>query len=359
MALVVERLRAHISYLASDKLEGRRTGSAGANMAAEYVAREFSRYGLRRSIGRDLPGMSILEADSPRRYMQEFPFVAGVELGKNNSMTFTSLDLRIGEDWMPLGLSASARVENAPVVFVGYGITAANQNYDDYSVFRKSGGVAVALSGTPDGENPHGKFAGAGEPRFKAAASRAAGARALVLIASEDNFKDDKLTILRYNNEGGDAGLPVVVVSRQAGAKIIGLTGAASFAQVEKDLVAEATSPAGNNAFKSIDILRLPTTGKPLSITTDIVRREAPAYNVAGILEGSDPVLKNEVIVIGAHYDHLGRGGEGSLAPREGDIHHGADDNASGVAGVLELARFFRAQKMKRSLVFIAFSGEE
>src|SRR5215210_2252571 len=78
----VERLRAHVSYLASDKLEGRRTGSPGANLAAEYIAGEFARYGLRRSIGQDLPGMSILEADSPRRYMQEFPFVAGVELGR-------------------------------------------------------------------------------------------------------------------------------------------------------------------------------------------------------------------------------------------------------------------------------------
>ena len=80
----VERLRAHIEYLASDKLEGRRTGSPGANLAAEYIAREFSRYGLRRSIGWDTPGMSILEADSPRRYLQEFPYVAGVELGNNN-----------------------------------------------------------------------------------------------------------------------------------------------------------------------------------------------------------------------------------------------------------------------------------
>src|SRR5438128_5816623 len=85
----VERLRAHVAYLASDKLEGRRTGSEGANLAAEYIAREFARYGLRRSVGRDLPGMSILEADSPHRYMQEFEYVAGVELGKNNSMLFT------------------------------------------------------------------------------------------------------------------------------------------------------------------------------------------------------------------------------------------------------------------------------
>src|SRR6185436_16524188 len=84
----IDRLRAHIEYLASDKLEGRRTGSSGANLAAEYIAREFSRYGLRRSIGRDLPGMSILEADSPQRYLQHFPYVAGVELGKHNELSF-------------------------------------------------------------------------------------------------------------------------------------------------------------------------------------------------------------------------------------------------------------------------------
>src|SRR2546427_3329320 len=107
----VDRLREHISYLASDKLEGRRTGRSGANLAAEYIAREFARYGLRRSIGVDLPGMSILEADSPHRYLQEFPFVAVVELGKTNAMRFTrhggthgdiSTDLRVGEEWMPL-----------------------------------------------------------------------------------------------------------------------------------------------------------------------------------------------------------------------------------------------------------------
>src|ERR1044072_7326663 len=96
-------------------------------------------------------------------------------------------------------------------------------------------------------------------------------------------------------------------------------------------------------------------------INIDVARREVPAYNVVGILEGSDPVLKKEYIVIGAHYDHLGRGGEGSFAPRSGEIHHGADDNASGTAGVIELARIFSAQKpkLKRTLIFIGFGGEE
>ena len=98
-----------------------------------------------------------------------------------------------------------------------------------------------------------------------------------------------------------------------------------------------------------------------ISLTTDLVRRDAAAANVIGILEGSDPALKNETIVIGAHYDHLGHGGAGSLAPKEGEIHHGADDNASGVAGVLELARIFSTQnpRPRRSIVFATFSGEE
>src|SRR5439155_186748 len=98
-----------------------------------------------------------------------------------------------------------------------------------------------------------------------------------------------------------------------------------------------------------------------LDFSVNVIRRESPSFNVVGILRGSDPVLSEEAIVIGAHYDHLGRGGEGSLAPREGDIHHGADDNASGVAGLIELARVLSTQnpKLRRTIVFIAFSGEE
>ncbi len=97
------------------------------------------------------------------------------------------------------------------------------------------------------------------------------------------------------------------------------------------------------------------------SVTTELVRREAPAANVVGVLAGSDPKLRDEVIVLGAHYDHLGRGGQGSLAERAGEVHHGADDNASGTAGLLELARLFAADtpRPRRTLVFIAFSGEE
>ena len=356
-AVDAERLRAHVTYLASDKLEGRRTGTPGAEEAAKYVADEFKRLGL-----------SIA--------FQTFPYVAAVELGKGNAMTLTTraadaspqakpatLDMRVGEDWMPLGFSSNARIEPTMVAFVGYGITAADQNYDDYKVADVKGNVALALSGTPDGDNPHGKFTRAGELRFKAAAARAAGAKALVVVASEDNFKDDKLTRLRYDNAGGDAGLPVVVISRQAAAKVLGLGGVAQLAEVEKRVREWAgTSHAEQAQGGWLTRLKLKAPeGVALTVNTDIVRKNAPAANVVGVLEGTDPQLKNEVIVVGAHYDHLGRGGTGSLAAREGEIHHGADDNASGTAGLLELARLLSQEKAKlrRTVVFIAFGGEE
>ncbi len=348
----VERLREHVSYLASDKLEGRRTGSAGATAAAEYIAREFARVGLRRSVGRDLPGMSILEADSPRRYMQEFPFVAGVELGRENALAAKptsggeAVTLRPGVDWTPLGFSSSGKVESAGAVFVHYGIAAQVLGRDDYAGLDVKDKVVVALDAMPDSGNPHSGLGRYGDPRWKAVAAKDRGAKALVLLSLEE-----KLPALSYDNSG-EAGLPVVVLSKLAWMRLLESVPAD---KKSERLVASAEAHAAqSDGTKKFEKLTW-------SLTTAVVRRSAPAYNVVGILEGSDPTLKGEAIVIGAHYDHLGRGGAGSLAPREGEIHHGADDNASGVAGVLELARIFAAEraKMKRTLVFIAFSGEE
>ncbi len=353
----VERLRAHINYLASDKLEGRRTGSEGANLAAEYIAKEFARYGLQRSIGYDTPGMSVLEADSPNRYLQKFPYVAGVELGKDNFLAFKENDrqsptaLRVGDDWMPLGFTAQGSSKQTPAIFVGYGITASELNHDDYAQAKIKGRIAIAFSGTPDGDNPHGQFGRYEDPRWKAIAARNAGAAGLVLIAHETNFKDDRLARLRYDNSGGEAGMPVLAISRAAAAQLFE-TDAAGLNQIEKSGVIN----------KNPGTLPEDSPWPRIDFSIDVAHREAPAANVVGIVNGFDPVLKNEFIVIGAHYDHLGRGGEGSLAPREGEIHHGADDNASGTAGLLELARIFASSdspRPRRTLIFIAFSGEE
>jgi len=154
------------------------------------------------------------------------------------------------------------------------------------------------------------------------------------------------LAKLTYDNSGGEAGLPVVVISRQLADKIFQLS-TTSLSLTEQGV---ANGTAGTRVL----------TGS-LALTTDIVRNEVTAYNVIGVLEGSDPALKNETIIIGAHFDHLGHGGDGSLAANSTEIHHGADDNASGTAGVLELARIVSTQRPrpKRTIVFMGFSGEE
>ena len=397
----VDQLREHISYLAADKLEGRRTGSVGANLAAEYIAREFSRYGLRRSIGVDLPGMSILEADSPHRYLQEFPYVAGVELGKGNLLSVrlnakeAPIDLRVYEDWMPLGFSSNSHIISGQAVFAGYGIIAADLKRDDYTGLLVKDKIVVVLDRTPDGDNPHGQFARFEDPRWKALIAKDKGAKALVLLSQEEKFSDERLARLHYDN-GGEAGLPVVVVAKPAALSLLRAlarsvydTGGPSNCGAdvkmadgtvvtpcsklklikkpdgsrEAELPDGTRVPIGPDGKYSVDKFYGPKELERFSwtATTAIVRHEVDAANVVGILDGSDPQLKKEAIVIGAHYDHLGRGGEGSLAPREGEIHHGADDNASGVAGLLELARIFSSQqpRPRRTIIFIAFSGEE
>jgi len=387
----VERLREHVRYLASDKLDGRRTGTPGASEAAHYIAREFERSGLRGGV--KWPSGT---KDRTQAYLQKFPYVSGVELGKANAMTFTpratemtradaetgaaaSLDLRVGEDWMPLAWSANARVERAPVTYVGYGITAAELQHDDYAGVDVRNRIALAFAGTPDGDNPHGNFARFADLRFKAAAARDHGARALLIIAREENFKDEKLARLIVDESvaAGDAGIPVVVISRQAARRALeaAATPLTTFAELEKAIAPASQSAAGSahggasspspeqgapkpGARRSFSA---PLQNIAFAVSTEIVRREAPAANVVGVLEGADVKLKHEVVVIGAHYDHLGRGGQGSLAGREGEIHHGADDNASGVAGLLELARTFAKERksVRRTMVFIAFGGEE
>ncbi|HEX3185909.1 MAG TPA: M20/M25/M40 family metallo-hydrolase [Pyrinomonadaceae bacterium] len=335
------KLQQHVSYLASDALDGRRTGTAGANDAARYIAGEFARLGLRPATSGPATrrGSQVMA-----RYLQSFPYVSGVELGKGNQFAIGPTRLTLSEEWTPLGFSTNANVTGS-LVFVGFGIKASELNYDDYAGLPVSGNIAVALPGTPDGDNPHGKFFRYVDVQWKAIAARDAGAKALVVISGATNFKDERLARLQYDNMAGNVGLPIIVLSQQALAK---LGAELSFADLQRLAAGKQQSTVQ------------PLAG-PYTLTTDVIRKEVPAYNVVGVLEGSDPVAKREVIVIGAHYDHLGRGGSGSLAERSGEIHHGADDNASGTAGMLELARLFASQRPrpKRTIVFIGFGGEE
>jgi peptidase M28-like protein/PDZ domain-containing protein/PA domain-containing protein len=339
------RLQQHVSYLASDALNGRRTGTPGADDAARYIAGEFARAGLRPAVA----GGSAKPSQLMARYLQRFPYVSGVRLsGANVLMVYTndaSRVFQVEKDWMPLGFSANQTGERIPAILVGYGITAPELNYNDYANLHVAGRIAVALSGTPDGDNPHGQFGRYEQLIWKAIAARNAGAKALIVVARQEKFADDGLSVLRYDNGSGEAGIPVIGVSQEVAGKLFMNTPISEIEQAAK-------------SKSKLAYMELPGT---VSFSTNVTRVEVAAYNVAGVLEGSDPVLKKETIIIGAHYDHLGRGGDGSLAPNSSEIHHGADDNASGTAGLLELARIFGAQrpKLKRTLIFIAFSGEE
>jgi aminopeptidase YwaD len=345
----IEQLKKHVKYLASDKLEGRYPGSAGAEKAAAYLAEQFNRFKLGcadenfkcRHNGRGNSG-----------YLKEFPFVAAVELANNNSLSSKQADemsrYQVRDDWMPLGFSSNGNLSATLLVFTGFGITAADLQHDDYSKIDARGKIALAFATTPDGDNPHGKYGRYLDPRWKAAAAKDHGASALILIARDEKFADDSLTKLRYDQTAGEAGLPVIVISRQVAAKFFGLSDAGQLGQLEK------TSDRWEEAAKKLE-------GRGLSLSVDITRRTVPAYNVVGIIEGSDPRLKREFIVIGAHYDHLGRGDHSSRDPNSKQVHHGADDNSSGTAGLLEIARIFSAERkaLRRSILLIGFSAEE
>ena len=182
------RLQQHISYLASDALDGRRTGTPGANDAARYVAGEFSRAGLKPGDGKVARKPRAIIAS----YLQTFPYVGRVELGKNNALTLSNgeaiSNLRPGDDWMPLGISANQKLVLTEIVSAGYGITANELNHNDYKGTYSKNQVAVIRTGTPDGDNPHGRFTTAGQLRFKVAAAQSAGVGALLIASDEDDL---------------------------------------------------------------------------------------------------------------------------------------------------------------------------
>lgn len=341
-----------IEYLASDKLEGRRTGEPGANMAAAYIADQFARYHLT---------PAATGKNGKPTYLQAYPYITGVEMVKNGNtfrLEVTGSDGKAKElthvaAW-PVGYSPNADIKNAPVSFAGYGIVSKEANFDDYSWHGRSidykGDVVVVFDGNPENDNPHSPFAGF-DLRTKALIAKDHGAVAMLVISREDNYLNDPLTHLEYDQTLGEAAVPTLVIARATGAELLGVKEEA-LKDIEK-LAADKTNGDNNNVGFREDQPRA-------TFDVKLVKQSVDANNVIGMLPGTDPQLKNEAIVIGAHYDHLGHGGEGSLAVNSTEIHHGADDNASGVAAIIELARMFAAEKKnKRTLIFVAFSGEE
>ncbi|MCF7804181.1 MAG: M20/M25/M40 family metallo-hydrolase [Candidatus Marinimicrobia bacterium] len=335
-AITGQELREHVRFLASDELKGRETGTPGANRASEYLVEQFKE--------------NKVQPGNAGDYYQRFGFIAGVELGQENAFTLYSRNkeqrLELNEDFRPLGFSTSGKVSGG-LVFAGYGITAESLNYDDYARLNVDGKIVLVLRYGPEGDNPHGEFGEYLSLRYKAMNARDHGAAGIIIIPGPDPYPEDELVKLRYD-QAADAGIQAVSAKREPFQPLFVAAGD-SLKEIQADLNLHKTG--GGFEFRNVSV----------RLHTDLKYVRKMGRNVIGFLEGTDPTLRHRSIVIGAHYDHLGMGGHGSLVPDTSAVHNGADDNASGTAGLLELAEYFAEaeNRPEHSLVFAAFSGEE
>jgi aminopeptidase YwaD len=323
----------HIKYLSSDSLKGRMTGTPGDSLAAEYIRARLTEYGL-------IP----LSGDG----LQRFKVTDKVMAGKDNSLTVNGKSMVAEENFTPVTFSENGAVK-AEVVFAGYGfsIKTDSLNWDDYQGTDVKDKWVMMLRSDPEPDNQKSKFAPYSNDRNKVMIAKDLGAAGVLLVSGQAFDNSDTFDPLAKG--GFSTGIPVLRIKRNVADAILA---------VKKQNI--------NDLEKKLN-----TTMKPLSIATGSVvegRSEILTYltntrNVIMMLPGEDESLKNEYLILGAHFDHLGMGGPGSSS-RAVDtvgVHHGADDNASGVALLIEMAGKFAGTKgsHKRSLIFVAFTGEE
>jgi hypothetical protein len=331
--ITVEDLQKHLSYIASDKLEGRRAGTKGAELAGDYIARQFKRFALE-PVGDD------------GTYFQRFDFIADVKIKESSSASIIIDDRRVslelGKDFLPFAFSGNGSI-SGEVVFVGYGITA-DSGYDDYKDIDVDGKVVIILKGIPD-DDPHSKFGRYMSLRYKTsnAQSRRVGAIIFVNPPSED----DEFERFTYDYSFGTAGVPIIQVKRKFIEDIFRAKGLEFDSEVERII-----------SKKSPNSMELDGIIIEINVELEFIKKEIA--NIVGFVK-PDSWRGGEIIIIGAHYDHLGWGGQGSLVPDTVAIHNGADDNGSGTAGLLELAEIFshRRDRLNRGILFIAFTAEE
>ncbi|WP_437202203.1 M20/M25/M40 family metallo-hydrolase [Planctomicrobium sp. SH664] len=401
LSLSAQRMREDLKILASDEYEGRGIGTEGLKKAAEYIAEQFRATGLKVDVAGGDP-------------FQEFEITDGARLGSPNTLSFSGpggkvIDLQLDQDFRPCSFGGSGTFK-APLVFCGYGIDAKDQGFNEFANVNVRGKVVILMRRAPQQENPHGMFAVAhGISRHASLATKLGeaftrGAVAVLLVNDPYTGRSEKEGLAKQVEKARDE---IIVLAEKLSAQ-----GATSdellpqlrravehLRQVEQMESAHVADPlmtfgyGGTRSGKSLPCFQITQqacnelllaslkttlqkieaeideTGKPASseltgwtaagqASIDVQKVEVD--NVIGVLEGTGP-LKEETIVIGAHFDHLGLGGEGSLTPGVKEIHNGADDNASGTAGLIEIARRLasRGKPLPRRIVFIAFTGEE
>jgi aminopeptidase YwaD len=328
-----KKLSTHIDYLASETLKGRYPGTQEDKFAAEYIRDQFQKSGLQLPFDKGL---------------QSFFFLKGLEMGSNNTFIADGISMDIGTDFTPLSFSANKSLQ-AQVVYLGYGIRVDHEQFrwDDYHGQDVTGKWVLIIRGKPPVHNYARILDPITEDFGKAVFAKDMGALGVIFVNSQDDQEEDSL--LPLNGSTGDAGIPVIQVTRETADKLL--------SRSNETIVSLEEYHSKHNRPKSFHLLQ------SVNATTDLQESKIETFNVVGIIRGRAPVARDEYIVIGAHYDHLGMGGSGTGSRRPYDSlpHVGADDNASGVSAMLEIAATLSAEMKttQRSFIFVAFGAEE
>jgi hypothetical protein len=402
------RLADAAKLLSSDEYEGRGVGTKGIDKAADFIAERFAKIGLKTDLfdGSPFQKFSITVRSELGPAEQNRLVLGGAIDGKPQEMA-----LELGKSFTPLAVGGSGKVE-APLVFVGYGITAKEHNFDEYAGVDVKDKVVLMIRKEPQQSDPKSVFNGTQPSQHatfmrKLANAYEHGAKAVLIV-------NDDFDLQRQNTSDRKAWREELAKLAEAQSKLSaeGLTPESTtqlYAEINR--LAESVATRGKRlaagydellAFagageesghknmpvwfclrSAVDPVVKQALGKTLAqleseIDADLKPRsavlgdfqvraeaavnqvQAEVKNVVGVLEGEGP-LAEETIVIGAHYDHVGFGGPGSLAPWTTEVHNGADDNASGTAALLETAQRLveTGKKPQRRIVFIAFTAEE
>jgi hypothetical protein len=344
-AISPDNLRAHLQFLSSDEMRGRANGSPELDRAADYIAKQFEQAGLK-------PG----GADG---WFQPFELVAGLTVGDGNQLSLSArgrtATFALGASYYPLAAQSAGmtRLDALDVVFAGYGVSAPDVNYDDYAGLDVQGKAVLIFSHEPQETRANSRLNGA-RPlpqttvEAKASAASRRGARMLVVVGDPTHVGDQAdYALFGRDPDADDAAIPVLRIRRKEAQGIVDLFALDTRARrIDDDLMPRSG----------------PLAGAKISYTENLAKNRRTVRNVVGVLPGSDAARSEQAIVIGAHYDHVGVGGHLSVSPeRVGQIHNGADDNASGTSAIIEMARVAAADRSRfpRTLVFVAFAGEE
>ncbi|MEM7314907.1 MAG: M28 family peptidase [Planctomycetota bacterium] len=345
--MVVSRLKEDLYYLADDAMKGRDSGSEGIREAGEFIAKRFRDLGIKTNSFDGTP-------------FQNFGLPGPLGLGKveDNSLNITTdeetLELELGEAYNSLTLGNSGKF-SGEVVYAGYGITAPRYNYDDYANIDVEGKIVIVVRKEPQQSDPNSKFMGTENTQFAYFSSKefnAAQHKAAAMI-----LVNDKVTAAAGDEvmEPSSAGaaqtrnqIPTLFCKRSVIDPIVKKATGKSLDELEDAIDADATPQS--------EMLE----GVKVEGQTEIVEQQLKVRNVIGVLEGKGN-LAEEYIVVGAHYDHVGMGGRGSLAPGTIAVHNGADDNGSGTVTLMEVAKRMAADESenRRTILFMAFTAEE